>query len=66
MVDIASRMDEVLLNLPFSKDYALLSLRAEVAMRVGDLSIPEVVKEDDGRSVSSSPEVVRVKYEQTK
>lgn len=41
LTEIALRMDkDVLLNLPFSKDYSLLSLRAEISLLMSDLLIP--------------------------
>lgn len=41
LTDVAHRMDtDVLENLPFKKDYTLLSLRAEIALLMADLSVP--------------------------
>ncbi|KAM7195634.1 hypothetical protein V8F20_007378 [Naviculisporaceae sp. PSN 640] len=42
--DIVNRMDQILPNLPYKKDYTLLSLRAEIALQMADLYVPCVLE----------------------
>lgn len=46
LTDIAYRMDQILPNLPFKKDYTLLSLRAEIALLMADLSVPCLLEKE--------------------
>jgi hypothetical protein len=47
MRDIAGRMDELMLNLPYSKSLEMLRIRAMVALFMGDLEVPASPRDED-------------------
>jgi hypothetical protein len=53
MRDIAGRMDELMMNIPYSKSFEMLRLRGMVALFMGDLEMPapprEEEEEEEGR-----------------